>query len=121
MYVGCNMVVVANVDNGGGSLVGWSVGGRLPPSAPSPLPPHVLPVTSRSPSLPPSLAPVLRLSRPFLRSQGKTLKSQQWSQREMGKKGRGMEHRGFRVTRNVNEFSYAKHKIRQAAALHEYR
>ena len=57
MYVGCNMVVVANVDNGGGSLVGWSVGGRLPPSAPSPPPslPHVLPVTSRSPSLPPSL------------------------------------------------------------------
>ena len=59
MYVGCNMVVVANVDNGGGSLVGWSVGGRLPPSAPSPS----FPTSSPSPlALPPSLPPSLLFS-----------------------------------------------------------
>ena len=97
MYVGCNMVFVANVDNGGGGslLLGrvvarWAVALLRSVPPPSPRPPRHL-----SLSLPPSLAPVPPLSRPFLRSQGKTLKSQQWSQREMGKKGRGMEHRGF--------------------------
>ena len=79
MYVGCNMVV----DNGGGAaavcfLVGRSVGGYLP--APSVPPRHLL------------LSDSLAL---FPCSQGKTLKSQQWSRREMGKKGRGMGHRGF--------------------------
>ena len=78
------------VDNGGGLLLGRSVGWRLPPS----VPPRLLSVTSHSLLLSGSLAL-------FLCSQGKTLKSQQWSQREMGKKRRGMEHRGLGANENL--------------------
>ena len=113
------MVVVANVDNGGGSLLLGRMVGRwavaslrsVPPSFASPRPPRHL-----SLSLPPSLAPVLRLSRPFLRSQGKTLKSQQWSQREMGKKGRGMEHRGFRMTRKEHKRIFLRKRQKTASS-----
>ena len=50
------MVVVANVDNGGGSLLLGRMVGRW---AVASLLPHVLPVTSRSPSLPRSCSPAL--------------------------------------------------------------
>ena len=71
MYVGCNMVV----DSGGGGLL---LGRSLRPSL---RPPRHL-------SLPPSLLLSGSLAL-FPRSRGKTLKSQQWSQREMGKRGWG--------------------------------
>ena len=73
------MVVVANVDNGGGSLllalVGWSVCGRLPPSfptsSPSPLalPPSLL--FSGSPALSPfSPLPREDIKKPTMESAG---------------------------------------------------